>query len=323
MGKTERRFRKMMFSRILTCAAIALTLGACGGSPSKPNPEASKMLPTIGSSGGALSNVAAKKLFGAKTNPSSQSPAPYGSYAKGCVAGAQQLAETGPTWQAMRLSRNRNWAHPEMVDYIKTLSAKAARQPGWEGLYVGDMSQPRGGPMLTGHASHQMGLDADIWMLPPKSLNLTRTERENISSISMRRANGAYVNSSWTPQHHEILKAAASDPRVARIFVFPGAKVQMCADEKGDRSWLRKIRPWYGHHYHFHVRLNCPKGTRGCVNQDPPPAGDGCDDARQWQANILNPPAPNPNAPKVTPKPKRELALADLPAQCQSVLEAN
>ena len=83
---------------------------------------------------------------------------------------------------------------------------------------------------------------------------------KSISSISMRRASGAYVNSSWTPQHHQVLKAAASDPRVARIFVFPGAKVQMCADEKGDRSWLRKIRPWYGHHYHFHVRLSCPKG---------------------------------------------------------------
>ena len=134
----------MIFSRLLTCAAIALALGACGGSSSKSAPEASQLLPTIGSSGGALSKVEAKKLFGAKENSSNQAPAPFGSYAKGCVAGAQQLAESGPTWQAMRLSRNRNWGHPEMVDYVKTLSAKAARQPGWEGLYVGDISQPRG-----------------------------------------------------------------------------------------------------------------------------------------------------------------------------------
>ena len=175
--------------------------------------------------------------------------------------------------------------------------------------------------MLTGHASHQMGLDADIWMLPPKSLGLSSDQREKISSISMRRSNGAYVNDSWTPQHHALLKAAASDPRVARIFVFPGAKVQMCNDEKGDRTWLRKIRPWYGHHYHFHVRLSCPDGASGCVNQTPPPPGDGCADARQWQANILNPPPPKPDAPKR--KPKRELILADLPAQCQSVLESN
>ncbi|TCL01387.1 penicillin-insensitive murein endopeptidase [Shimia isoporae] len=267
-----------------------------------------------------MQGVEAKQLFGAKPQASAQSPAPFGSYSKGCVAGGVQLAETGPTWQAMRLSRNRNWGHPEVVDYIKTLSAKAAQQPGWEGLYVGDISQPRGGPMLTGHRSHQLGLDVDIWMLPPKRLNLSVTERENISSISMRRERGAFVNSSWTQQHHEVLKAAASDPRVARIFVFPGAKVQMCKDEKGDRKWLRKIRPWWGHHYHFHVRLNCPKGAQGCVNQDPPPAGDGCDDAQQWVQNILFPPPPDPNAPK--PKPRRELTMLDLPGQCVDVLQS-
>ena len=264
----------------------------------------------------------AKQEFGAKRAASAQQAAPFGSYAKGCIAGAEQLAETGPTWQAMRLSRNRNWAHPETVDMVKKLSSFAATQPGWKGLYVGDLSQPRGGPMLTGHRSHQIGLDADIWMLPPQSLRLPRAERESISSISLRRANGAYVNSSWTPAHHEILKAAAKDPRTARIFVFPGAKVQMCEDEKGNRAYLRKIRPWYGHHYHFHIRLSCPKGAKGakgCVNQAAPPQGDGCAEAREWQRNILNPPPPDPNAkPR---KPRRELVLADLPVQCKAVLE--
>ena len=309
----------MILSRFLASAALALSLAACGGGSDVDIDSSNVVLPTIGTSGGALSNVQAKKLFGAKSAPSSQPAAAFGSYAKGCLAGAAQLPETGQTWQAMRLSRNRNWGHPDTIDFIKRLSAFAATQPGWNGLYVGDISQPRGGPMLTGHASHQMGLDADIWMLPPKSLSLNAAQRESISSISMRKANGAYVNSSWTRAHHEILKAAAKDPRVARIFVFPGAKVQMCNDEKGDRAYLRKIRPWYGHHYHFHVRLTCPSGIAGCVNQTPPPAGDGCEDARQWQANILNPPPPNPNAP--APKPKRELLLADLPAQCKAVLE--
>ena len=311
----------MILRHALASLALLTLLGSCGGRDIDGSRETSTVLPTIGSSGGALANVQAKKLFGAKTGSTSQSPAPFGGYAKGCLAGAQQLPETGPTWQAMRLSRNRNWAHPDTIDMVRKLSAFAATQPGWAGLYVSDMSQPRGGPMLTGHSSHQIGLDADIWMLPPQRLNLTRTERENISSLSLRRANGAYVNESWTRAHHEILKAAASDPRTARIFVFPGAKVRMCDDEKGDRSYLRKIRPWWGHHYHFHVRLNCPAGARGCTDQTPPPPGDGCDDARQWQRNILNPPPPDPNAPK--PKPKRELVLADLPAQCKAVLEAN
>ncbi|WP_238371910.1 penicillin-insensitive murein endopeptidase [Heliomarina baculiformis] len=271
----------------------------------------------------AAAEPLAKQLFGAHELPSRQVPAAFGSYAKGCMAGAVQLPETGPTWQAMRLSRNRNWGQPETLDFIRDLSAFAAKQPGWQGLYIGDISQPRGGPMLSGHRSHQLGLDIDIWMLPPSRLNLTRSERENISSISLRRANGAYVNDNWSRVHHEVIKAAASDPRVARIFVFPGAKVQMCKDERGNRKWLNKVRPWWGHHYHFHVRLACPKGMRGCVNQDPPPRGDGCDDAQQWVNNILNPPPPKPRDPNApAPQPRREYVLADLPQQCVSVLKS-
>lgn len=295
---------------------FVVALAACGGGQPKAESTSSKNLPVPAS----MSGKQAKQLFGAKSFASSQSPAAFGSYAKGCLAGGVQLPETGPTWQAMRLSRNRNWGHPELVDFVKKLSRTAANQPGWAGLYVGDMSQPRGGPMLSGHRSHQIGLDADIWMLPPKRLNLSRQERENISSISLRRASGAHTNGNWTRQHMEVMKAAAKDPRVARIFVFPGAKVAMCKMEKGDRAWLRKIRPWWGHHYHFHVRLNCPKGLRGCVNQAAPPAGDGCADAQTWVNNILNPPPPDPNAPK--PKPRREYTLADLPNQCVGVLQS-
>lgn len=265
----------------------------------------------------------AKQLFGAESTASVQRPAPFGSYAKGCVAGAVQLPETGPTWQAMRLSRNRNWGHPQSIDFIRDLSAFAATQPGWKGLYVGDISQPRGGPMLSGHRSHQIGLDIDIWMLPAARMNLGRQTRETISSVSMRRAKGAYVNDNWSRAHHRIIREAAKDKRVARIFVFPGAKVQMCKDETGDRRWLRKIRPWWGHHYHFHVRLKCPRGARGCVDQNPPPRGDGCDDAQKWVNDILNPPPPKPRDPNAPPpKKRREYVLADLPKQCVSVLRS-
>jgi len=283
----------------------ALSLPVCAGAQEIPK---------------SMKGVHAKKLFGAHSAASRQKAKPYGSYAKGCMAGGVQLPESGPTWQAMRLSRNRNWGHPDTIDFVKKLSAVAAKQKGWSGLYIGDISQPRGGPMLSGHRSHQLGLDADIWMLAPKSVNLSRAQRESLSSVSMRRSKGAFTNSSWTRAHHEIIKAAAKDKRVARIFVFPGAKVQMCKDAKGNRKWLRKIRPWWGHHYHFHVRLKCPKGVKGCTNQSAPPAGDGCADAQKWVDDILNPPPPNPNAPK--PKPRRELTMVDLPRQCVGVLQS-
>jgi len=299
--------------RIIVAVVTALSLAACQSEAPPPQVELVSQ--------NANDTRVAKALFGAMPRASSQPPEALGGYARGCQAGAVQLPETGPTWQAMRLSRNRNWAQPETVDFVQDLSRFAATQPGWAGLYVGDMSQPRGGPMLTGHRSHQTGLDADIWMLPPDRLDLTATERENISSISMRRSGGAYTNSRWTPQHEAVLKAAASDPRVARIFVFPGAKVAMCQSATGDRSWLSKIRPWWGHHYHFHVRLNCPAGDAGCTNQAPPPPGDGCAEAQGWVDRILNPPPPDPNAP--APKPRAELTMANLPGQCLGVLNAN
>ncbi|MFZ3582613.1 penicillin-insensitive murein endopeptidase [Loktanella sp. DJP18] len=262
----------------------------------------------------------AKQVFGNIPTPAVMPSAPVGFYSKGCQAGATQLPETGPTWQAMRLSRNRNWGQPELIDFVQNLSRFAATQPGWNGLYLGDMSQPRGGPMLTGHASHQTGLDADIWLKPASNLSLSRTERENISSDRMDRNDGAYVNGNWGPTQEAIIRAAASDPRVDRIFIFAGAKVAMCASATGDRSWLNKVRPWYGHNYHFHVRLKCPAGSTSCAPQDPPPPGDGCADAREWVDNIVNPkPAPprDPNAP--APAPKRELTMASLPGQCAAV----
>jgi penicillin-insensitive murein endopeptidase len=297
--------------RLFALVALTLSLTACLGEGDAP---------TI-STQNANDFRVAKELFGAVTAGSAQTPDPIGGFARGCQAGAVQLPDTGPTWQAMRLSRNRNWGQPVTVDFVQDLSRFAATQPGWAGLYIGDMSQPRGGPMLTGHRSHQTGLDIDIWMLPPARLNLTAQEREDISSIRTDRSDGAYVNDSWTAQHEAILRAAARDERVNRIFVFPGAKVAMCANATGDRDWLRKVRPWWGHNYHFHVRLNCPPGAGACEAQDPIPPGDGCADAQQWVNNILNPPPPDPDAP--APEPQRDLVMANLPGQCLDVLNSN
>ena len=304
--------------RNVSIIGVTLMLIACSGS-SDTNIDGTQVVEPKAAKVKGL----AKAAFGGVAFASTQAPAVHGGYAKGCLAGGEELPETGATWQAMRLSRNRNWAHPEMVEMVKKLSRVAARQPSWNGLYVGDMSQPRGGPMLTGHRSHQSGLDADIWMLPAKNLNLSAKEREAISSISTRRSKGAFTNGSWTRAHHEIIKAAAKDKRTERVFVFPGAKVKMCADEKGNKAWLRKVRPWYGHHYHFHIRLACPKGARGCKSQNSLPAENGCVDAQKWVDDILNPPAPkprDPNAPK--PKPRREYKVADLPQQCTNVLRS-
>ncbi len=266
-----------------------------------------------------LADTAAKNLFGAVDLPSSHQATAVGAYSKGCLAGAVELPENGPTWQAMRLSRNRNWGHPNLIAYIERLSERAS-QLGWNGLYIGDMAQPRGGPMNGGHASHQSGLDVDIWLSPAMDLNLSRDQRESLSAINVRTADQRGLNDHWTRNHYEILRAAAMDPAVARIFITPPAKLWMCKNSPaGDRAWLHKIRPWWAHNDHFHVRLNCPRGATLCEEQDPIPAGDGCKDAIWWVTEALEPQKPDPNAPIVPPK--RPLTMADLPEQCRAVLQ--
>ena len=286
---------------------------------------------TIGLSGPVVAQQKANTLFGGLRSGSSGNTGAIGAYAKGCIDGAVELPETGPTWQAMRLSRNRNWGHPELVAFLQRLSVEATRQ-GWVGLYIGDMGQPRGGPMTSGHQSHQTGLDADVWMLPPKRVNLSRAEREELSSISVRTEDQTRVNGNWTQAHYNIMKAAALDPVIDRIFVAAAVKVEMCRTAKrSDRTWLQKIRPLYGHNSHFHVRLKCPAESRTCKTQTPTVAelskgGDGCDETLNWWVTtyldqLRNPPKPKPGAKPAKPKRgARDYTMEDLPRQCQNVL---
>jgi penicillin-insensitive murein endopeptidase len=283
--------------------------------------------------GPALADSLANVLFGAALAPSKQDAMPIGSYARGCGAGLVELPETGPTWQAMRLSRNRHYGQPVMVQFLVDLSQEA-KALGWgKGLYIGDISQPRGGPMTSGHASHQIGLDADIWWLAPKRLNLSAKEREAISSIPMRSADQLSVTGNWGPKARALLKAAASDPRVDRIFVAAAIKIEICKTARaGDKKWLQKLRPVAGHDTHFHVRLKCPKGAKLCDTQTPTVAelsknGNGCDDTLMWWVtDYLNPPKgtkkpKDPEAPRK--KGPREFTMADLPGQCKSVLASD
>src|SRR5262252_8223003 len=161
----------------------------------------------------------AKELFGRKTAPANLQTRTIGFYSKGCLAGAVALPINGKTWQVMRLSRNRNWGHPSLVQFLERLAAQAPKT-GWHGLLVGDMSQPRGGPMLTGHASHQVGLDADIWLTPMPDHQLSRLDREEMSATNMVREDRLDVDPSrWTPDHVAVIRTAAEDPAVQRIFV--------------------------------------------------------------------------------------------------------
>src|SRR5215216_7619472 len=259
----------------------------------------------------------AKELFGRRSMPAPLASRAVGFYSKGCLAGAKALPINGKSWEVMRLSRNRNWAHPSMVRFLEKLADKGTKV-GWRGLLVGDMSQARGGPMLTGHASHQVGLDADLWLTPMPDRELTRAEREQMSAINMVAQNRKDVDPKvWTPKHTALIKAAAEQPEVGRIFVNAAIKKALCREAGNSRGWLNKVRPYWGHDFHFHIRMRCPEGEATCKPQEPVPAGDGCGKELDWwfKDSVLHPkPSTKPS------KPRPPIKVADLPPACRQVL---
>ena len=264
----------------------------------------------------------ARDLFGRSAKPTAGPSHPIGFYAHGCLEGGVALPLDGPTWQVMRLSRNRNWGTPRLIKFLERLSGNAAKV-GWPGLLVGDMSQPRGGPMITGHASHQVGLDADIWLRPMPNRTLTREEREEMSATMVVAPSRLDVDPKvWTPAHLAVIKTAAEDPDVERIFVNAAIKKALCREAGSDRAWLHKVRPWWGHDYHFHVRLTCPADSPSCEKQPPAGPEDGCGKVLDYwfKDSIIHPKPPPPNAPPAKPRPP--MTMAALPTACKAVLKA-
>jgi penicillin-insensitive murein endopeptidase len=244
-------------------------------------------------------------------------PEVIGGYAAGCLAGARRLPIAGEGYQVMRPSRGRYYGHPRLIAFVERIGREASAR-GWGSILVGDLAQPRGGPMSSGHRSHQSGLDVDIWLriLSPGERPLSEEAVEETPMVSVVRAErGEVVSERWSPRLADLVRLAAEQPEVDRIFVHPVIKRALCDGTPG-HDWLEKVRPWWGHDSHFHVRLACPPDSPRCRPQDPVPAGDGCDDALdQWIEELrlaAGKPAPPP-PPAARPR---------LPAECSAVLSA-
>jgi penicillin-insensitive murein endopeptidase len=236
-----------------------------------------------------------------------------GTQAAGCIAGAVELPAEGPGYETIRASRSSYWGHPQTIDAVRSLGTEA-HEAGLPVLYIGDISRPRGGPMPGGHFSHQLGLDADIYLDVRAKPALSAAQRDAIEVPGLVLANQRGVDPNlWTPSHVTLLRTAARLPNVDRILVHFAIKRQLCEEVTGDRGWLHLIRPWWGHAAHMHVRFRCPPDQPLCVQAPPPPAGDGCDATLQWWFDQLSLPA-KPPGPPATPPP--------LPPACRAVMEA-
>jgi penicillin-insensitive murein endopeptidase len=245
--------------------------------------------------------------WGAAQTPATGAPQALGRYDGGCLRGAAALPVRGAGYRAIRLFRHRHFGHPDLVDFVRSFAEQTARQ-GLGTLLVGDISQPRGGPPVSGHRSHQTGLDVDIWFE-----SLEEAAREGLDPEALDRRDPASMlkpdgrgldHRHWHEVRALLLKSAAQYPSVDRIFVNPAIKRALCK-RTGERTWLRKLRPWWGHDEHFHVRLACPKASPECIPQDQLPSGDGCDASLDWwftdeararQRRALASPPPLPSA---------------------------
>lgn len=237
-------------------------------------------------------------------------PQAIGGFANGCIVGASPLPLTSATYQVMRTDQRRYFGHPDLLAFIARLGTEAS-QRGMGTLLIGDMAMPAGGRFSSGHASHQSGLDVDIWLQLPKQ-RWSQQQLLKPQPVDLVAVNGRNVIPRlWQPEIGELIKLAAQDNDVTRIFVNAAIKQQLCDTAGADRGWLRKVRPWFAHRAHMHVRLRCPAGSADCEDQAPPPAGDGCGaELASW----FQPPPPGS-------KPSRPSTPPPLPAGCQALLD--
>jgi len=241
--------------------------------------------------------------------PSEHSPLSVGNYTNGCLLGGHALPAEGEGYQVVRLSRHRYFGHPQMIGYLSDLG-KQVEAAGLGVMLVADMAMPRGGPFDKGHRSHQTGLDADIWL----RLDIPRLpagQRDDLEAVEMvDEASFRIDPDHWTEAQAQLLYLAASDPRVARIFVHPAIKKALCDHAWPSRDWLRIVRPWYRHNSHFHVRLRCPTVDKACIPQEAPPEGDGCGaELASWY--------PENRHERPSPPPRER---PPLPTVCQALL---
>lgn len=231
----------------------------------------------------------------------------------GCIAGAQLLPPRGPGYEVIRAPISSFWGAPETISGVELLAAEA-RAAGLPPLYIGDLSGPRGGPLSGGHVAHQRGVDVDIYLDTEPKPALPQSALDRLTPPPIVPYGATQVDPAlWSGQTVTLIHLATELPGLDRLLVNPIIKRKLCETVVGDRAWLHKVRPWWGHWAHMHLHFACPPGQPACVNQPPVPPGDGCDQTLAWwflpDGSVRPPPPAKPGTPPPT-----------LPIACRAIL---
>lgn len=198
-----------------------------------------------------------------------------GEYSLGCLRGAQTFTGSEPGLLISQVKRGRYWGHPDLINLLTRAGLEFSKTN--QSIILGDLSQSRGGPTITGHNSHQTGLDVDVWfkVLAKNDIpSFKTTETEDMKAVS-----------EIGPNQIKLINFFAQDSSVERIFINPAFKKKLCEDTsptKMSSEVQHKLRAWWGHDDHIHVRLKCPKDSPLCTTQKPIPEGTGCGEELNW-----------------------------------------
>ncbi len=206
-----------------------------------------------------------------------------GFYGKGKLRNPVTLAKAGPGYQLIFPGRNHDWGSTGLVTAIEAVAASMDKDfPGAEPLQIADLSDKNGG-RLSQHASHQNGLDADIVYY---RMNHGIQEPDAFDELQEDFVIDGRITQNFDfVRNWEVMRRLNATGRLDRIFVDKEIKKELCkyakqaspevSAETSDR--LRKLRPYYNHAHHMHVRFTCPKDSPKCKAQKPIEPGDGCD----------------------------------------------
>lgn len=190
--------------------------------------------------------------------------------------------QTQPWVELVNINNKRYYGTYELVELILSIGYAAKEMNISQKLQVNTLSQKSGGP-LSGHKSHQNGLDADIGFF-------VKDFRKEMSFPKVVVGN-AMTSNFLAKETLLLFKSLIKNSKSAvvdRIFVHPTIKAGLCkkAVEMGlvDAKYtsgegveiLRRLRPLEGHDNHFHLRIKCSKYQRTCRQSQEMPPGAGC-----------------------------------------------
>jgi penicillin-insensitive murein endopeptidase len=200
-----------------------------------------------------------------------------GFYSNGRLHAASSLAMDGPGYMHFNVERNRHYGTAGLITLLESAAAEIReKRPEGERLQIGDIAAEHGG-VVSGHVSHQNGLDADLIYFRLDHLEAWASGDHFVTP------KGTLSDNFDTERNFELIHILVASGRVNRIFMDPVIKKGFCsyaAAHGGINSaadTLRRMSPYPNHQDHMHVRLTCPPTSPQCQAQTPEvPAGDGC-----------------------------------------------